>query len=225
MKLVLGIVGAAGCGKSTAMKELRVRRAVQDYSVAWPLKRLCCQLFGWDFNRLDDLAYKEAPSGHDREHFETWEILDQQGFDPHQKPHTSLWSTAGYHAVARLSEITPGWTRRKILQHVGTDLFRAIDPQHWIKRAEIEIQAKLTNVCGGVVIPDVRFLNEVNMITHTFGGRILRLERVGDQVGTAESGHVSEDWRSLPFDGCLAVQAGDLDALRSGAVAVWDGWV
>ena len=67
-------------------------------------------------------------------------------------------------------ELYPDWTLRKILQIVGTELFRSIWPNIWIDR--------FLQSAGGlrrVVIPDVRFINE-EAATRQFKGFVIRVE-------------------------------------------------
>jgi deoxynucleotide monophosphate kinase-like protein len=87
------------------------------------------------------------------------------------------------------------WTRRKILQHVGTDIFRAIDPQHWVKKAR---EALAANPDARFVIPDLRFPNEADIVRE-FGGDVVLIERLGGGGKTTEhAGHASEQaWRSI----------------------------
>jgi ABC-type glutathione transport system ATPase component len=59
MKL-LGIMGEAGCGKSTFAKTLIEQHGYQSFSFAGALKDLCAQLYGWERGMLDDLDYKES---------------------------------------------------------------------------------------------------------------------------------------------------------------------
>lgn len=69
-----------------------------------------------------------------------------------------------------------GMTCREILQEIGTDLFRQyFDPETWIKIAKRQIQ-DFTNQGYNVVITDVRFENEAEMIK-SLGGEVWNLKR------------------------------------------------
>lgn len=57
--MILGLVGAAGAGKTTVAEHLVATYGYAQISFAEPLKRLCCEQFGWDFARLDDPEYKK----------------------------------------------------------------------------------------------------------------------------------------------------------------------
>lgn len=65
------------------------------------------------------------------------------------------------------------WTPRKIMIEYG-QFFRSVDPDFWVKQAwrQIEQIPKDTPI----VIPDVRFLNEVQFLKDR-GAMIIRLER------------------------------------------------
>jgi len=81
--------------------------------------------------------------------------------------------------------IDPFWglTPRFVMQMVGTDFFRVqmkqkvphIGDQIWVKVAEKRIRQYLDSG-QNVVVDDVRFLNESNLI-HQMGGYLIRIER------------------------------------------------
>lgn len=84
-----------------------------------------------------------------------------------------------------ISHSKPGYvslTFRQILQLWGTEYRRRQDPDYWVKRLEEKLHG-----LEKVVIDDVRFPNEVEMI-HRLGGRVIRIDR----PGPAESTHASE---------------------------------
>ena len=85
-----------------------------------------------------------------------------------------------------ISHSKPGYvslTFRQMLQLWGTEYRRRQDPDYWVKRLE----AKLHGL-ERVVIDDVRFPNEVEMIQR-LGGKVIRIDR----PGPAESTHASEN--------------------------------
>ncbi len=92
-----------------------------------------------------------------------------------------------------------GWTRRKVLQHIGTDCFRSIDPNHWVKQNAAAIRTEI-KANHSVAIADVRFPNEIEMIRQ-LGGVIVLVRRAGDFEGTTSSRHSSENaWRETVPD-------------------------
>lgn len=87
-------------------------------------------------------------------------------------------------------EIWPGVTGRRVLEVVGTQAMRSLNENYWIDKA-LE-KAKLYD---NVVIPDVRFPNEVEAI-RKLGGKIIRINRPGCQ----RTGHESDNWDKLEVD-------------------------
>lgn len=73
-------------------------------------------------------------------------------------------------------------TYRQLLQLWGTEYRRKQDPDYWVKRLEKKLRG-----LERVVIDDVRFPNEVEMVQR-LGGRVIRIDR----PGPAESTHASE---------------------------------
>lgn len=88
----------------------------------------------------------------------------------------------------------PEWTTRRLLQFVGTELFRThIDPDIWVKglcRRLLEMEPSVD-----WVVPDVRFINEDRVLRQVFGKsyRLINVSRTG-YVGAPSGipGHASE---------------------------------
>ncbi len=113
-----------------------------------------------------------------------------------------------------------GWTRRRVLQHVGTDCFRAIDPEYWINKFRKKMQDENYNAAKrDYVIPDVRFANECEAIWEA-GGYIVRLERPGFEGTTANSHASEQEWRSVEPDLTLAPAEGTESVQRAAAAAL-----
>jgi hypothetical protein len=74
---------------------------------------------------------------------------------------------------------------RQILQYVGTDLFReklgelvpSIGETIWVQSVKRKIEYCIERSTRLIVIPDVRFQNEIDMI-HSFGGKIIKVSRI-----------------------------------------------
>lgn len=106
-----------------------------------------------------------------------------------------------------------GLTGRKILQHIGTEGFRALDPQVWVKALEHEIKQRFELYPKiQIFIDDVRFPNEATMIQRY--GHLYRIDRPRTEtldVGVHESeAHVA----TLPVRDEIA-NHGDLDAFHA----------
>jgi len=76
-------------------------------------------------------------------------------------------------------------TPRQILQQVGTDCIRTISPTHWLDAFEKQLVAESRSK---VVVSDVRFQNEVDLIRR-LGGRVFLITRECCEVCDR---HVSE---------------------------------
>lgn len=106
-------------------------------------------------------------------------------------------------------------TPREILQIIGTDGFRAVQPDFWTNRAIRTITTILRAGYDGVVVPDVRFPNEARALRENFQAEIWLLEREGRTPQTSASAHPSEEgWKSIVPDLSLHAADGDLVALR-----------
>ena len=71
-----------------------------------------------------------------------------------------------------------GWSARQLMQHLGTEGVRSLDPDAWIRI--LQLRAGLgeldTPVADRIVITDVRFANEAAWLMER-GGMLLRIVR------------------------------------------------
>lgn len=223
-KPVLAFCGSAGAGKDSVAKSLAEHGVVR-YGFARPLKSLCSRLFGWNEAQLDELDYKEAPSGHatppwDKAYIES--VIDDQ-FPNAGNP--AFREPAGHHLFAIFSAIQPEWSRRRILQWVGTEGFRHLNPSHWTERAFADVRGLLARPeIAGVALTDLRFLNEAEELRREFPGSgfVIRVDRLGDAPRTAQSGHVSEqEWEKVEPDFRVAARFGELPLLYEQMAGFW----
>lgn len=222
-KPVFGFCGAAGAGKDSVANYMSRVYNVARYGFSWPLKELCCSLFGWDMGRINDLDYKEqvAPVRTICRDEAAAICKDQFAFlrpvSAQQAVIDHVWeglNKAAWTASAFGEEL---WTRRKVLQHVGTEVFRAIDPEHWTTKAieKIRVLQDREDV-PAVAVVDVRFVNEADMLRAEFHGTIVRVERVAsdDVRATGESAHVSEqEFLKIRPDWLMPAKFGQLPLL------------
>lgn len=92
-----------------------------------------------------------------------------------------------------------GWNGEKddygrvLLQNLGVAVREHLRSEAWVTVGEDAIE----HADAPVVVTDVRFLNEINMI-HRRGGKIIRVDRPGVEAANA---HVSEhEWQKVPPD-------------------------
>ena len=106
-------------------------------------------------------------------------------------------------------------TVRELLQWHGTDVVRARDPHHWVRGMEAHLAASENVGIPGIVIHDVRFPNEANMVRKK-RGFLVRIEPYAGYQAT--SSHSSENAleRYQGFMLTLAPVLGD-DSLREAA--------
>jgi hypothetical protein len=151
---VIGIIGKAGSGKDSLFRHLAKMYGAQKAMFSYKLKRLVCEEYGYDFDQLDDIDYKEEQ-------------------DPN---------------------LPDGWTRRRVLQFVGTDCFRAINPLHWVDKTMPYIDRLFREGAPAVVATDIRFVNEAEAIRDLPQGYLWRVvcTDTPTQVTGDAAAHVSE---------------------------------
>lgn len=106
----------------------------------------------------------------------------------------------------------PPWTPRKLLQYIGTEMFRsAIGEDVWVKSLCMRIQKAEP---ADWVITDVRFPNELDGLRRVFGNnfRSIRVDRPGHNgAPSGIANHASEAY-ALETD-VVIVNSGTLDDL------------
>ena len=155
---IIGITGPAGSGKDECAKVLVERFSFVRIALADEMKRFLARVYGWGPGRL-------------------WGPSEQRNL-----PDPDLG----------------GLTARKALQHLGTEWGRAMHENTWINLVIRDAHRIATqpvfytpeegltewfgrdgrDIYRSVVIPDVRFPNEVAAI-HAVGGRVWRIDRPG----------------------------------------------
>jgi hypothetical protein len=117
----------------------------------------------------------------------------------------------------------PGYTYRQILQIAGTEWVRSLNPDFWVEEAKRRIDFQSRQNTDGVVLTDVRFLNEAVAIME-WGGILIAIERPG--VG-AVNGHASEkEIGGIIRDYCEAkiFNSGTVEELQETLVKVIDAF-
>jgi hypothetical protein len=104
--------------------------------------------------------------------------------DPIIAPNGTRLSDVGYMSYEQLKRDFPEY--RRLLQVYGTDVHRTIDSDYWLKRTMQSIEEG-----ENVVIPDVRFPNEAQVVDH-----LLLVSRKG--VGPVND-HPSDQGLAFPY--------------------------
>lgn len=160
--ILIGLAGLAGSGKNFLADQITAKyESVKQIAFADPLKQMVHHMFGVP---LED-CYTEA--GKNKATWYQW--MNWAG--------TCAWP-----------DVDPNhyMTTRELLQYVGTELVRKWwCEDHWVKLAEHRIKSSPEDV---VVVTDVRFQNEADLVTG-MGGTILR---VAGRQSIAVPKHVSE---------------------------------
>lgn len=112
---------------------------------------------------------------------------------------------------------------RTILEMLGTEGFRDVDPNVWVKYAMRKVEAIHAEHGCPVVIPDVRLSNEFQAI-RAQGGWVWEVVKVGGP-DHGRTGHRSDqEWRSIPKDNRVVARYGDIKGLEDAVdIALHEG--
>jgi hypothetical protein len=104
---------------------------------------------------------------------------------------------------------------RELLQKIGTEIFRKqVDPKFWVRKTA-EIVHKLLANGYRVVIDDIRFPEEAQMVQAFLReGVLIKLEREGHVDATAGATHESESLvDTIPADHVVRAGSGEVEKL------------
>jgi hypothetical protein len=183
--MIIGLCGAQGSGKDTVANILISEYGFVKLTFASTLKDVVAILFSWPRDLLEGLT----------EESRLWrETVDD------------FWSE-------KLS--ISGFTPRKALQMIGTDLFRIhFNNDIWISIVENNIGVMLKNNPNmNIVISDCRFANEFTLIKQFSDSHIITILR--ENNSTNKIAHSSEtEWVNYNFDAILQ-NDNSIDDLKS----------
>ena len=183
--MIIGLCGTQGSGKDTVANILISEYGFVKLTFASTLKDVVAILFSWPRDLLEGLT----------EESRLWrETVDD------------FWSE-------KLS--ISGFTPRKALQMIGTDLFRIhFNNDIWINIVENNIGVMLKNNPNtNIVISDCRFANEFTLIKQFPDSHIITILR--ENNSTNKIAHSSEtEWVNYNFDAILQ-NDNSIDDLKS----------
>lgn len=206
--MIIGIAGMAGSGKSTVADHLVAKHGFVSVSLADPIKRFCREVF--DFSDEQLWGPSEKRNEPDKRYPRTEQVLNfEKGGIPDGHPEMG--------PLPVLEDKVRYLTPRHALQQLGTEWGRACYENVWVDYAlkvakkilfgqEHKTHNKLNydqrlglypwyesamKPIKGVVIPDVRFKNEVDAILAA-GGHVWRIHRGAAGLTGAAGQHQSE---------------------------------
>lgn len=215
---VIGLLGKSKSGKDTAGRMMVDAERGATLAFADPLKRIVGEMF--------DLAHEDLYTDEGKNKATSYACLMCPAckslnahlitMDRMRHGECRACGTIGSPKVFQSF-----WTPRTILQHLGTEGFRVIDDQVWVRYALAKAKAMLS---GGKLPPryvaftDCRFRSEAEGIWNV-GGEVWRIKRPATD-GTAAGlvGHASEvELESIKDGECQAVIVNDgtLDSLNA----------
>jgi hypothetical protein len=224
---IIGICGHAGSGKDTAADFL-VKEGYCKVSLADPLKRICADVFGFTKEQLwgpsenrnaGDPRYPRTRAVHPGlDHLEPDLLsprvaLQTLGTEFGRYCYDNVWIDYAIRVA------------RRVLEDQGQSPFEAHQGCWFYSPARGlwgDPRAPRSDRAQGVVIPDVRFRNEVDAIKQA-GGRVFRIARPGSTGDVGIKGHASEsemDGISVERFDALIENTGTLEGLKKVVLAV-----
>lgn len=123
--------------------------------------------------------------------------------------YSTLRGTMNYVEAKKIPEV------RRLLQKLGTEVGRSLDPDIWVKTAQKTIEAHKANGATNFVTTGIRYVNEATMVDG-----LLAVYRTG--VGPANK-HSSEDLREIFVEANYALfNDGTLEQFQSKAFMFGD---
>lgn len=188
MKPIIALMGRAQCGKDTIGQLLADALGGTTVAFADRLKEICRELFelsGDDVatdegkNRATSFACLRCPA------CGSIEVIRHTTTQVECKSCTLVGEPGGFASA---------WTPRMILQHVGTEGIRRVDPDAWVRVALRRIDQQLAGPLPPniVIITDCRFRAEADAVWRA-GGQVWRVRRPStDHAARGLGGHSSE---------------------------------
>lgn len=190
--MILGVCGKREHGKDTFARMLiEVDPSFSRLGFADRLKEICMKVYDLTEEQVSDFRAKEAS-------------LDQP-IDLDARLDLLRAETGLLLFEQRLVANTP----RQVLQYVGTDYIRSVQPDYWL---QVVAQKIKENPDGNYVITDVRFPNEAEILKG-LGAFILKVLRLSKLPDNSMAEHASEQI-NFKSDATLAVMEDDFSLTK-----------
>lgn len=211
---IIALMGKAKAGKDTAGGMLAEMGGGATMAFADKLKQYVGEMFGLSHDDMYTDEGKAKPTRFDCLMCPECHSLECEAFETDRMKRASC-KLCG--SVGDLTVFKSKWTPRTILQHIGTEGFRRINPDVWVDFA-LEYAKYQLETYPFVVITDCRFRSEC-MGVWANGGEVWRLRRrETDTKAEGIGGHASEtEMDGISDNECQAVVHNDstLGALRA----------
>lgn len=193
MGIVIGISGAAGAGKDTVADFLISERGwVEKMSFARNLKDMCKVIFFLSEEQVNEQVGKMTPfsspiifSGRNLGSVMYWMSLTHAACPVLPELRDKVRSLIGTELV----------NPRHVLQFVGTNICRELVPTYHLDIVAQKIEESTND---NIIITDVRFPNEADLVLDVFQGLVVYLSRPNYSVNNIDKSHTSEvalsDW-------------------------------
>lgn len=183
---IIGILGQSGSGKDTVADYLVHRYGYVKVALADPLKRICKDVYNFtdeqlwgpsaSRNKVDERYGKLSPRV----------ALQTLGTEWGRNCYDGTWIEYGMRVADKILDGN-GYTQKRGLYMKG-----------YFER--------LTKKVSGVVIPDIRFKNEVQLIRNRLTGFVVRLYRPDADGHVGLANHASEvEQKAIPDEACDAI--------------------
>lgn len=195
--IILGLTGSARSGKTTIAEHLRDAHGFRILSFADPLKKM--------LRTLDPMIGVE-------------EEYEHPGF-----PEESISYPVHLSDFLEDDQWIPGVDEdrikndypeyRRLLQVLGTDCIRALEPNFWVDRLWEQLDLELAEG-NSVVIPDIRFPNEARVLDGWIVGHV-KLINVYRPGAPATLTHASEEFAGHMGETTMFLNDGTVENLKS----------
>lgn len=108
---------------------------------------------------------------------------------------------------------------REILQLMGTEWYRSIYEDFWVECVFKKIRNEMIRITSGIVISDVRFPNEVELINR-LGGKVIEIRRNQEEI--KHNIHTSETSLNDTWGDVIIDNDGDKELLYNGLDEVYN---